>query len=94
MALMLMDSPSQVLAEVNRVLSPGGMFAAVTQRHVSPDTTVQAVFAALRPIWERADSAALPSVLGDPPTTDDDALRALAAPWFSEVSVQSFDLVQ
>ena len=55
---------------------------------------MQAVFAALRPLWEWADSAALPPLLGDPRTTDGNALRALAAPWFSEVSVQSFDLVQ
>lgn len=94
MALMLMDSPSQVLAEVNRVLRPGGMFAAVTQRHVSPDTTLQAVSAALRPIRGRADSAALPPLWGDPRTTDGNTLRALAAPWFSEVSIQSFDLEQ
>ena len=76
------------------MLRPGGMFAAVTQRHVSPDPTVQAVFAALRPLWDRADSAARPPRLGDPRTTDGNALRALASPWFSEVTVQSFDLAQ
>lgn len=91
MALMLMDDPSQVLAEVSRVLGSGGIFAAVTQRLVF-DTTAEAVFAALRPLFEQADSARLPPPLANARTTDEGALRTLAAPWFAEVSVQPFDV--
>ncbi|MFN2447505.1 MAG: class I SAM-dependent methyltransferase [Vicinamibacterales bacterium] len=94
MALMLMDDPEHVLAEASRVLRRGGVFAAVTQRQTTPDATARRIVTALRPIWDRMEGDALPPPLGDVRTTDATAFRGLAASWFPEVRIDSFDLVQ
>lgn len=84
MALMLMDEPANVLAELRRVLVPGGGFAAIVGAR-TPDCQMTEIFLevlrsfALAPAWRQLR-------LGDCRWRDDDSVRDLFAD-FDEVRV-------
>lgn len=75
LALMLMDDVEQVLAEVRRVLRPGGTLAAVVGAASDADEVQRGFFAELR----RVRSG--PMTLGDDRTREEDGWRALLSGW-------------
>ena len=88
-ALTLMDPLEPVLAEVARVLRPGGVFAAIVD---GPDAAATGYAEAGAIIGGHVREARADYVeLGDPRARDGDALRALAASVFdrAEVSVET-----
>ncbi len=94
MALMLMDDPESVLADVRRVLKAGGVFRTVTNRPAAADALAKEVMQSLRPLWDTADGALLPPRLGDVRTLGAEPLAALVDPHFSRVSVECFEVTQ
>jgi ubiquinone/menaquinone biosynthesis C-methylase UbiE len=94
MALMLMDEPDVVLQESRRVLRPGGVFGAVTNRPTAPDAIVQLVLGALRDALRAGDASRRPPSLGDPRTRDASALTRLFESHFTDVTTQTFTVAQ
>jgi ubiquinone/menaquinone biosynthesis C-methylase UbiE len=94
MALMLMDQPEQVLAESRRVLRRGGTFSAVTNRPTAPDGIVKTIVGALRPRWERTDTALHPPPIGDRRTFDAETLLPLLSAHFEQVVIDPFAVTQ
>ncbi len=86
MALMLMDDAPAVLAEVARVLRPGGVFAAVVNGGRSTDAVLSAFITVLREV-EQAENLALLQI-GDARIQDPVALSELFAREFSDVEVR------
>ena len=75
MALMLMDRFDDVMAEIRRVLRPGGTLSAVVGGKSEADELQRGFFREL----QRVRSA--PMVLGDARTHDEDGWRGLLAGW-------------
>jgi len=94
MALMLMDDPETVVAEVRRVLKAGGVFRAVTNRPTALDAFGKEIIQSLRPLWDAADATLVPPRLGDVRTWEAESLASLVAPHFSQVSTDCFEVTR
>jgi ubiquinone/menaquinone biosynthesis C-methylase UbiE len=94
MALMLFDDVDAVLAEVRRVLRPGGVFSAVTNAASGLNPVGEHIMRALASQRHLMDESKRAPMLGDPRTQVAEELRDLVALYFVNVSVQSFAVTQ
>lgn len=94
MALMLMDDPDLVLAECRRVLRPGGVFAAITNRLTALDAVAALVVGALRGALREGDISRRPPTIGDARTQGAAPLAALVSSYFADVTVEPFAVSQ
>jgi len=93
MALMLMPEPSKVLAEIRRVLRPGGWCLVLTPAVRVPDEIDRLFIEAFRRDLPHGDDA--PLRLGQREVCDRDALTALLdAAGFSAIYLQTLHAVQ
>ncbi len=72
MALMLMDDVETVVAELGRVLRPGGRIGVVVGRSINPE-----LGAVLKAGWQRQAASPAPPKLGDPRTRSVEGLHEL-----------------
>lgn len=87
LALMLMDDVETVLAEVRRVLKPGGRVSIVVGGDLVPGDALE-VFAGLM-----KSAVAAPLRLGDARVRSADGLRTLFTEGFTDVTVQSLSVL-
>ncbi len=85
MALMLMQPAEEVVAEVARVLMPGGVLGAVVGTHTHAEPMFQTFVEQLKALPE--DQRRPRPALGDPRTRSAEGLAELLAPHFSRVEV-------
>lgn len=89
LALMLMDDIATVLAEIRRILKPGGRLCTIIGGHVMLGEVGDAIFRSLRAAAKRDGATTLP--LGDPRMGTPEGIAALLAEDFAEVSVTDID---
>ncbi|RKH60078.1 class I SAM-dependent methyltransferase [Corallococcus aberystwythensis] len=87
LALMLMDDVETVLAELRRVLKPGGRVSIVVGGDLVPGNALE-VFSGLM----KSAAEVPPMRLGDPRVRSVDGLRALFAEGFVDVTVRSLSV--
>jgi SAM-dependent methyltransferase len=87
MALMLMEQVGTVVAEIARVLRPGGVLVAVINRHC-PDPAFAAFSRALAEVTREAGLARLR--VGAPELFTAEGLRARLAPYASSLALHDF----
>lgn len=85
MALMLMQPIEEVVAEIARVLMPGGVLGAVVTTSTTVEPSLQAFIAQLKGLPE--DQRRPRPALGDPRTRSAEGLHALLAPHFSRIEI-------
>lgn len=90
LALMLMDDVETVLAEVRRVLKPGGRVSVVVGGGELPPDSALALFAGL---MKSVQSTEPPLMLGDMRVRSEDGLRSLFAEGFVDVTAQSLSVL-
>jgi SAM-dependent methyltransferase len=90
MALMLMDDSPRVIAEVRRVLRPGGKLVFVVGRHEPPSPREVPIWRWLRARWQEEG---LKMRLGDGAWADEAAIRAILG-GFADVELAPLDAVQ
>jgi ubiquinone/menaquinone biosynthesis C-methylase UbiE len=94
MALMLFDDVDIVLSEVSRVLSPQGVFGAVTNSSAGLSATGAAVMKALGDKRQLAAASKRAPRIGDPRTQSADPLRDLVGRYLVDVTVEPFTVTQ
>ncbi|RKG74655.1 class I SAM-dependent methyltransferase [Corallococcus exercitus] len=90
LALMLMDDVETVLAELLRVLKPGGQVSIVVGGDMVPGQALEVFAALLKPVLSA--EAVPPAKLGDARVRSVDGLRELFAKGFADVTVRSLSV--
>ncbi|MFT5685728.1 MAG: SAM-dependent methyltransferase [Myxococcota bacterium] len=90
MALMLMQPIEEVIAEIARILIPGGVLGAVVGAPTSVEPAMQTFIDLLNALPE--DQRPPRPALGDPRTRSVEGLQALLAPHFSRVEITEHTL--
>lgn len=90
MALMLMDDLEMVIAEIRRVLKPGGLFSFIVGAKPEPGIALDLYIQILRAARKKLDST-IPR-LGDERLVDDGKIEQLLTDRFTDISIEMISI--